>query len=406
MKTIFTGFSPNTRMEDVRIALSFLIFPSKWLTWKKGVNSTKAEKMLTTYFGGKTVLTYDSGRTALHAALTSMHIKEGDEVLVQAFTCVVVINAIRWTGATPIYVDIEEHTLNMNPQDARKKCTSKTKAIIIQHTFGLPADIDSLLRLAKEYNLRTIEDCAHSLGSRYNKSLTGTFADIGMLSFGAEKNISCARGGALVINDQTLEAPLSSIQQTLPHMSTYTIFQHLLHVVVFPFGKRWYHAGIGKLFLKLVKELHLTHSIITKKEKKGCHSGARPSTLPNALASLLVQQITQIDAFNRHRRTIANVYKTSSYKTQIDKEGRVFLRYPILVTDREKTLKQTKQKGILLGNWYNSVVAPNDCNSARTGYIQGSCPVAEKCSRHVVNLPTNIHIDKESALYIVNALSE
>ena len=167
------------------IAASFLFLPWKWFQWKKGTHEKRAMELLEGYFGENIqAITYDSGRSALYHALLALDVGEGDEVLVQAFTCMVVINAICWTGARPVYVDIEKDTLNMDPVKADHACSDKTKVIILQHTFGLPANIDALLDVAKKHNLKTIEDCAHSLGARYKGKLTGTYADIGMLSFG------------------------------------------------------------------------------------------------------------------------------------------------------------------------------------------------------------------------------
>ena len=380
------------------------------MSWKKGSSVQQAETLFSTYIGGAPVITYDSGRTALQQALLALGVGEGDEVLVQAFTCVVVINAIRWTGATPVYVDIEKHTLNIDPTDARKKVTSNTKALIVQHTFGLPADIDALLSLAKEYDIRTIEDCAHSLGARYKGKLTGTFADIGMYSFGGEKNISCVRGGALIAKDEDIRSSLQNAHSRLPTMKRFTIFQHLFHVILFPLGKKWYHVGIGKVLLKVAKELHLTNKIITTKEKQGIQAGLQSSKLPNALAALLVSQIATIDDFNTHRRRIAHIYmnalKESSIALQDEEKGRVYLRFPIFVNDQSHVMKHAKNSGVLLGNWYTTVIAPGDCSMVHTGYASGACPNAEEQARHVVNLPTNIHISEEDAQTIVQLITE
>ncbi len=409
MKTIFTGFSPNTRKKDTLRALSFLLLPWKWLSWKSGTNVTQAENMLSAYLGDTSIIIYDSGRTALYQGLRALGVGEGDEVLVQAFTCIVVINAIRWTGATPVYIDIDADTLNMDPNSARERVTDRTKAMIMQHTFGLPADIDALLGIAKEHSLKTIEDCAHSLGARYKGQLTGTFADIGMYSFGGEKNISCVRGGALTTSSGIYEKVLRESQSTLPKMSTFTIFQHLFHVVVFPFGKKFYHLGFGKAFLKVMKEFHLINKIITQKEKRGLQEGLHSSTMPNVLAGLLVQQIPQIDSFNEHRATIAKIYTStlpSTLPVQHDQEGRVHLRYPVFRKDSSSMRAHAKSNGILLGDWYSTIVGPADIVQTATGYIPGSCPVAEKKSAEVVNLPTNIHISNADAQKIVMKITE
>ena len=128
------------------------------------------------------------GNHHLHQA-----IGEGDEVLVQAFTCVAVPNSVLWAQATPVYADIDA-TLNIDPIDVEKKITNRTKAIIVQHTFGIPADMDALVALAKKHNILLIEDCAHSLGATYKGKKVGTFGDAAFFSFGRDKVVSSVFG--------------------------------------------------------------------------------------------------------------------------------------------------------------------------------------------------------------------
>src|SRR3989338_776448 len=199
-KPLFTGFAPHITARDTFIALSFLLFPWKWFRMRRGDAPKKVEAWLQKYFDCGKVFTFDSGRSALYFALKACRVGEDDEVIVQAYTCLVVVNAIRWTGAEPVFVDIRTD-YTMNPEDARKKITEKTKVLIIQHTFGTPADLESLVQLGKEKNVKIIEDCAHSLGVRHNGQLTGTFGDIGVVSFGSDKVISCVRGGGVITQD-------------------------------------------------------------------------------------------------------------------------------------------------------------------------------------------------------------
>ena len=129
------------------------------------------KKKIQDFFNIKFCNVFDSGRSAIYFALKSLGAGDGVEVLVQAYTCVVVVNAINWTGAKPIYVDIGDD-FNIEPADLIKKVTTKTKILIIQHTFGQPAKLDELLAITKQYNLKVIEDCAHSLGACCNNKLT------------------------------------------------------------------------------------------------------------------------------------------------------------------------------------------------------------------------------------------
>lgn len=407
-RTLFTGFSPNTTHADVQIARSLLCNPLNWRYWRQGDKRERAEEMLTTYLGGGTVRVFDSGRSALLVALRALGMEEGDEVLVQAFTCVVVINAIKWAGGVPVYVDILPDTLNMDPDDAASKITPKTACMIIQHTFGLPADLSGLLAIAKQHGLTTIEDCAHSLGATYEGKYTGTFADIGMYSFGTEKIISCVRGGALVSSNPDIVERLTREQQALPEMSLRRIWQHLVHVVSFPFGKRYYHLMLGKLFLKFLKTTHLIPRLITNEEKQGRYQKKEMTKMPNALATLLVSQIPTIDEHNEHRKQIARIYTRalSSHTHQADSPEHVYLRYALFVNTASHLRAQAKQQGILLGDWYSTVVAPRDIDMRVLGYVPGSCPVAEEKVAQALNLPTGVSIDPSDAERILHFISE
>ncbi|MFN6946977.1 MAG: DegT/DnrJ/EryC1/StrS family aminotransferase, partial [Cytophagaceae bacterium] len=111
-----------------------------------------------------------------------MRISQGDEVILPGFTCIVVPNAIIYLGAKPVYVDINSETFNIDPQLIEENITEKTKAIIAQHTFGIPADMDKILHIANKHNLFVIEDSCHALGSKYKGKYVGSFGDAAFFS--------------------------------------------------------------------------------------------------------------------------------------------------------------------------------------------------------------------------------
>ena len=410
-KPIFTGFAPNITRQDTYTACSFLCLPWKWGCIRKGKNVVKVEKWLQDYFNTKHGFCFDSGRTALHYALKALEVKEEDEILVQAYTCVVVSNAINWTGAKPIYVDVD-NDFNMSPDDLIRKITDKSKVLIIQHTFGKPANLDKLVKIAKEHNIKIIEDCAHSLGAKYKEKLTGTFGDIGMFSFGTDKTISCVRGGGLITNNDSIGNRIREFQSRLPLSRKIKVIQNLLHYPVFSIGKPLYNLGIGKLILMIAKTSHIMSKIIYNPEKHGKQVLFYPSLLPNALAKILLNQIKSLEKVNKHRQEIAKTYDNKIETKEIIKpewgNESVWLRYTI-VTDKAKKLhQQCKKQGIILGNWYDSVIAPCDIEKKQTGYSASSCPNAEKLAKGSINLPTNRHVstkDAERIVQIVNKLN-
>lgn len=411
---IFTGFSPNSSTKDVKIASFFYLFPYLLpfvgaYFWRKGNSEKIVEHMLQKYFSIDHAITFDSGRSALHFGLEALGVEKGDIVAVQAYTCGVVINAIRWLGAEPLYIDTSDD-FNMDPADLQRKSEGKTvKALIIQHTFGIPAQTKKLLDIAKEQNMRTIEDCAHSLGVKSDGTLTGLHAELGMLSFGSDKMISCVRGGAVITNSDEIGERLKEIQQSLPQTALRVISQHLLHYPIFYFGKKLYSLVIGKILLKVASSLGIINKIIYRPEKKGRQVDFYPTQMPNVLAVILKEQLGELDTLNAHRRDIAKMYDTKLRNhhirtPQTDSET-VYLRYPVLVDNPQDLLSYAKRKGIILGNWYSRVVAPVDMDMSQMHYTEGSCPNAELLSSQSVNLPTNRNITKKKAEYIIDTLN-
>lgn len=391
---IFTGFSPNHTMTDAIRACFLLFVPWRW---QKGSSAKKAEKGVGDFFGAEVTL-FDSGRTALHMALKALGVKEGDDVAVQAYTCVVVINAIKQLGARPLYIDITDE-FNMDAVDLEKKLTDKTTAMIIQHTFGLPANLDNLLVVAKKHNLKVVEDCAHTFGGKYKGKKLGTFGDVAMMSFGSDKVISSVRGGAAVTMYAELHDKISSYAEELPQMRRVEIVRHLLHIPFFFLGKLTYRfLFLGKGLLWLTKTLKLTARTVSQKEKAGERESWFPARYPNALASLLLSQLSVVEVLNEHRKDVVAVYeKQGAPQWGADQP---LLRFPLLVQNPKKLQQELKRKGVMLGDWYQVVVAPNDTLSEKTGYKQGSCPKAESLAVKSINLPTNRHVSKKDAMYI------
>ncbi|MBU0660692.1 aminotransferase class I/II-fold pyridoxal phosphate-dependent enzyme [Patescibacteria group bacterium] len=400
---IFTGFLPNSTKQDLNIALSYLFSPTQWSKLQQGPAIKKSEQMLREYFSVEYASTFDSGRTALQKAIEAIGVQKGDEVIVQAYTCVVVTNAIIWAGAIPIYVDVGKD-LNMDLADLSTKITPKTKAIIVQHTFGNPAAIDTIMGIAKEKEIMVVEDCAHAIGGEYKGKKLGTWGDIGMFSFGSDKVISCVRGGALTTNTPALGKKIKELQQALPFATKKNILQYLFNIPLFLFGKKYYES-IGKLAFYLSNTLHLTGRVIYDKEKCGEQIRLFPAKLPNALADMLVHQLHDLDARNTHRQHIAAIYKKAiQTKTPLVNTGHIFLRYTLFVDEPKKLLAYAKEQGIMLGNWYNASVVPTDVREGITRYTPGSCPQAEAFAKKSINLPTHKDITEKEAQIIIDCL--
>ncbi len=407
MRMFFTGFSPNFRSKEVFVALKFLFNPWCWKNLKNGKELVELKTKISNFFDNKEIVLFDSGRTSLFFALKALGVGKGDEVVVEAYTCVVVVNAIKWVGATPIYVDIKDD-LNIDVVDLEKKITDKTKVILIQHTFGNPADIDNILELAKEKNIKTIEDCAHTFGGEYKQKKLGTFADLAIFSLGSDKPISSVRGGFVLVNNDSFTEDLSTYQKDLKDLKLKIILKHLWHAPVFFVGKKLYGLKIGKFFLFFARKIGLINKIIEQKEKQGIKPDYFPAKYPNALAALAIRQLSNIKNINNHRIKIAKIYK-NNIKNKLIKHTQdldnPLLRYHIFVDKNKIFLTFTKGKGLLVGDWYQQVVAPNDTNITCANYQAGSCPKAEQYIESSFNLPTNINIQEEDAKKISDIIN-
>lgn len=156
------------------------------------------------YHNIKYAIASNSGTAALHIAIAAAGIGPGDEVITTPYTFTATATSILMHNAIPIFVDIDQNTLCIDPEEIRKKITPKTKAITIVHLLGNVADMDEITKIAKEHNLIIIEDCAQAPGAKYKGRLVGTIGDLGTFSFQETKNIMTGEGGITITNDQEL----------------------------------------------------------------------------------------------------------------------------------------------------------------------------------------------------------
>ena len=176
---------------------------STWIS-SKGKYIELFEKELANYVNIKYATGVCNGTIALHLALIALGIGPGDEVIVPTLTYIASVNAISYTGSTPIFVDSLPDTWQMNPQEVRQCITERTKAILAVHLYGHPCDMSVLREIADENRLFLIEDCAEAIGSLYKSQHVGTFGDVATFSFYGNKTITTGEGGMLLTNDQTI----------------------------------------------------------------------------------------------------------------------------------------------------------------------------------------------------------
>jgi perosamine synthetase len=166
----------------------------------QGEQVLKFEKDLASLIGAAGALAVSSGTAALHLSLLALEIGEGDEVVIPSFVCTALLNAIRYVCALPVLADIDRETFNIDLRDLKLRITRKTKAVIVPHMFGLPADMKEIVTLG----VPVIEDCAQALGSNYKGAPAGSFGVLSVFSFYATKVICTGEGGMVTTNDRHL----------------------------------------------------------------------------------------------------------------------------------------------------------------------------------------------------------
>lgn len=405
-KPISISLSPNTQRDDVFLAFK-LIF--QFWKWKKGKAIRKLEEEFKKYMGAKYAFSFNSGRSSLFAILKSLNLKEGEEVLLQAFTCNASVNPAIWAKLKPVFVDCNKDDYNIDVLDLEKKISSKSKVVIIQHTFGQPADIDKVLKICNENNLILIEDCAHSLGAKYKGKLVGSFGKAAFFSFSRDKVISSVYGGVAITNNDILGKNLEKTKKELKSSSSFFVFQQLLHPVLLNFLVLpiYRFLNLGKIFLILLQISHILSKAVHYKEKRGKIPSYFPAKMPNALAILALNQFKKLEYFNNHRKKIAKFYyenlKGNSFVLPVvfSERENIFLRFTLRHKDAWEIIYDAWNKeNILIGDWYTSPIAPYDTINEKVGYFK-NCKNAQILSKQTFNLPTHINLSLEEAERII-----
>lgn len=405
-RPIALALSPNTEDEDVFLA--FKLFFSPWEYFNnKGIELL--EDWFRKYFKVSFAISFNSGRAALYAILNILKIKKEDEIIIQAFTCVALPNAIITMGAKPIYVDIKDD-LTINLDDLKKKITKKTKAVIVQHTFGIPVDITEIVKIAKPKKITIIEDCAHIIGGIYKSKKIGTFGEAAFFSFGRDKAFSSVFGGMVITNDQRLGNKLSLFQKELNNPSFFWVLQQLFHPIAFYFILSLYNSfSLGKIILVCLQRLHFLSLPISQAEKEGKKQSFMVNKFPNALAYLILLQLKKIEKYNQKRKEIAKLYLNElkglslivPYKKVIH-----FLRFPIFIEDREEVIDFFKKQKIYLGRWYCEIIDPKGVLLENFFYKKNSCLRAENVAKKIINLPCYPTMRFLEAKKIINLLKK
>lgn len=381
------------KFRDVLTAMQMLRHPE---LWQEGEAIRQFEQLFAGYLGVRYAYSFLGGRVSLSAILEALELGEGDEVILPGYTCVVVPNALLYRGIRPLYADIDLLTFNLMASEIERLVTPFTKAVIVQYTFGLVGDLESILATARRYNLIVIEDCAAALGAEYKGKKVGTFGQAAFFSMEQSKVISTQMGGMAVTNDETLGRRLRAIQAEALFPGSKEIERRLWQFACNYSDSRPNSSLIAcPLFRRFARLLNKEIGIVstTAEEVASIQPQDYGKRLPNALAALGIRQLKTLDIYNQRRRESARQYD----RWVIKNGGRpipilpgtrpVYLRYPIYVQDKEEFSHAMREFRIQPGVWFTDVIHPKGSNWCKLGYTGGQSPNAEFAVKHLANLP-------------------
>jgi len=344
---------------------------------------------------------YWKGRVALYTVLKAMGIGPGDEVVLPAFTCVVVPNAILYLGATPIYVDINPTVLCCSAEQIEQVLTQKTKVILIQNMLGLSFEVEEIVSLAKARGIYTIEDCTHGFGGKHQGVFNGLRSDASFFSSQWNKPFSTGIGGMLLVNNRDL---LQSVNQLNSHLiKPSTKDQFILFILIwartyllkgftywtFIRMYRWLSKKgvvVGSSSASELEGIHMPKDYFKGMSTVQCRTGIKALSTLNQVISQ-----RKISGVSVHE-WLANQSKTTVPAEHLAHHA--FLKYPILVKDRALFLQHAEKEKIPLGDWFISPLHPVLDSLEPWGLEVSNFPNAVYISKHIVNLPLDIPVHR------------
>jgi perosamine synthetase len=354
------------------------------------------------------------GRVALYAILRAAGIGEGDEVLVPGFTCFVVAAAIGYVGAKAVYYDIDPATYNGDPRKAAERIGPTTRAVIVQHTFGVPMELGDLPARCHEQGVLLIEDCAHAMGATASASAVGTLGDAAFASLQWSKPVTTGLGGLARVNSAELGMKLDAVYRRDIIEPSWRKSYSL--AVLSSAYNRWFRPSWywrARTAYHWLSDRGLLHGSsvsaeFTKPSMPPRYRERFGSPRTRQLRRVLSDLPRQIE----HRERIAGIYmewcrENGLFTQHVARDCRpAFLRFPLLVEGREELLAAAQAEKLEIGDWMNAPLHPREANARIFGYQAGDCPIADLVAKRVINLPTHRHITKRDASRILAFLEK
>jgi dTDP-4-amino-4,6-dideoxygalactose transaminase len=349
------------RYQDEFETKALEVLRSGWYVLGKEVSSFEEE--FAAYTGAKYCVGLASGLDALWIAFRLLNIGKGDEVIVQGNTYIASVMGITINGATPIFVEPDEH-FGMDADKIEEKITDKTKAVLVTHLYGMASRMDKIVAICKKHNLRLVEDCAQSHGAYFKGQMTGTFGDVGCFSFYPSKNLGAfGDAGAVVVNDEQLA-------------KDFKVFRN------YGSEKRYHNKVVGA-----------------------------NSRLDELQAALLRIRLRHMEELTNEKKRIADRYtkeiRNDKIKLPVPADGAtsVWHQYVIRCEERERLIEYLNEKEI--GTIIHYPIPPHLAEAYRyLGHTEGFLPITEKLAETVLSIPMYNGMTDEEQTYVINALNE
>jgi dTDP-4-amino-4,6-dideoxygalactose transaminase len=437
-KTIISEFFTTVSFSQMMQSLYLIFFrPFSLKNWKE---KELFEKKLLNYINsfslgekdswkadrGQKIISFYNWRSAIFHALKMIWLTSEDEVIVNAYNCVSVSNAVIKSKAKIIYSDIEKETLGLDFEVLKKNISKNTKVIILQHTFWKKArDSDKIIDFARKNNILVIEDCAHSLGLNLLQSREARCEvwDFQIYSTWRDKVISSVTWGFLVINNQKFFYKIDDVKKKINMPSIWLILKNLNYNIV------WYKAyktydffKLWKIIIFLSRKLKLITEILTPNEK-ACNFDNFYLDYPNALAYLALKELEKLDKYteirlknikhyleNINNNKIQILSLLSKEKAEVRTKDYNWFRFPILLNSEEEKNRLInlgrKNNIIFWTSWSWINIAPVWTDLEKAQYKIWSCPVAEDISKRILTIPNHKMITKKDMDRVVDLLNK
>lgn len=366
------------------------------------------ERKFATLVGSGHATSFASSRMALYALMKALAIGEGDEVVLTAFTCAVIPNAVMKLGARPVYADIDKYTFGSSAREIEKVITGKTKMIVAQHSFGIPCEIDKIAILAKEKGIVLVEDCAITLDSSLKGVKVGNWGDAAIFSTDHSKPLNTMIGGIFYTKDPGIHAKVERLAGIAPQLSDEhqnNLYKQLLFEKGNFVPARYPRAKIRSYIHNMRKRIQGIPTAIFLEDnyvrpRFPGEGYPYPAAMPAFLAQLGIYELERWDEQRARRKKLCSQFIDKMKSNNMDgaipsvyndqERDIVPHRFVFTSTDADEILHKLSLFVDINWIWFRQPIIMAEEGLESLQYAGKSCPVSEKAAEEIINIPSNV----------------